>query len=347
VRIPKNFKHLVKYSNGYREQGFVEFVDFGPTLLNLVGIELPNGVDGFPFMGRGSKTRSFTFNYADRFDEKYDFVRWLRKGKFSYQRNYQSFNFDGIQNDYRYKQLAFTEWRNLYNGGRLNPIQSQFFRPRSPEALYDISNDPYETNNLAIDPKYQKTLSEMRDLLRSEMLRTNDLSFYPEPVMIEKAMSNPVNFGKEKSENIKRMSEIADLQLLPISKIKEPLEKALNSRDPWIRYWACIVASSHIQIPEKMIDRIKVIARSDSESLVRTRAAEFLGIAKKDDPFPIIKQALKMAGSDIETNLILNTAVLLQDGGYGYNFESLSMSDVNHKGRYVEARIAYLSERKK
>tara|TARA_B100000902_G_scaffold60757_1_gene67865 strand:- start:8449 stop:10275 length:1827 start_codon:yes stop_codon:yes gene_type:complete len=347
VRIPKNFKHLVKYSNGYREQGFVEFVDFGPTLLNLVGIELPNGVDGFPFMGRGSKTRSFTFNYADRFDEKYDFVRWLRKGKFSYQRNYQPFNFDGIQNDYRYKQLAFTEWRNLYNGGRLNPIQSQFFRPRSPEALYDISNDPYETNNLAIDPKYQKTLSEMRDLLRSEMLRTNDLSFYPEPVMIEKAMSNPVNFGKEKSENIKRMSELADLQLLPISKIKEPLEKALNSRDPWIRYWACIVASSHIQIPEKMIDRIKVIARSDSESLVRTRAAEFLGIAKKDDPFPIIKQALKMAGSDIETNLILNTAVLLQDGGYGYNFESLSMSDVNHKGRYVEARIAYLSERKK
>ena len=176
----------------------MEFVDFGPTLLNLVGIDLPDGVDGFPFMGKGSKTRSFTFNYADRFDEKYDFVRWLRKGKFSYQRNYQPFNFDGIQNDYRYKQLAFTEWRNLYNAGKLDSIQSQFFRPRSPEALYDVSNDPYETNNLATDPDYQKTLSQMRDLLRSEMLRTNDLSFYPEPVMVEKAMSNPVDFGREK-----------------------------------------------------------------------------------------------------------------------------------------------------
>ena len=347
VRIPKNFKHLVKYSNGFREQGFVEFVDFGPTLLNLVGIDLPDGVDGFPFMGKGSKTRSFTFNYADRFDEKYDFVRWVRKGNFSYQRNYQPFNFDGIQNDYRYKQLAFTEWRNLYNEGKLDSIQSQFFRPRSPEALYDVSNDPYETNNLATDPDYQKTLSQMRDLLRSEMLRTNDLSFYPEPVMVEKAMSNPIDFGREKSEKIKRMSEIADLQLLPISKIEEALEEALNSSDPWIRYWACIVASSHIQIPEKMIDRIKVIARSDSESLVRTRAAEFLGISKNGDPFPIIKTALKMASSDIETNLILNTAVLLQDGGYDYSFESLSMSDVNHKGRYVEARIAYLSERNK
>ena len=31
VRIPKNFKHLVKYSTNYREAGFVEFIDFGPT----------------------------------------------------------------------------------------------------------------------------------------------------------------------------------------------------------------------------------------------------------------------------------------------------------------------------
>ena len=105
------------------------------------------------------------------------------------------------------------------------------------------------------------------------------------PFGSDKYKSNPVDFGREKSEKIKRMSEIADLQLLPTSKIKKSLEEALNSSDPWIRYWACIVASSHIQIPEKMIDRIKVIARSDSESLVRTRAAEFLGISRKGDPW--------------------------------------------------------------
>ena len=123
VRIPKNFKHLVKYSTNYREAGFVEFIDFGPTLLNLAGIKIPDVIDGIPFMGKGSKTREFTFNYADRFDEKYDFVRWIRKGRYSYQRNFQPFNFDALQNDYRYKQLAFTEWRDLFQKGKLNDIQ--------------------------------------------------------------------------------------------------------------------------------------------------------------------------------------------------------------------------------
>ena len=133
------------------------------------------------FMGKESKTRDFTFNYADRFDEKYDFVRWIRKGKYSYQRNFQPFNFDAIQNDYRYKQLAFVEWRNLFNQGQLNPIQKQFFEKKAPEALYDVASDPYETNNLANDPKLKDVLNEMRTIMQSQMQRINDLSFYPNP----------------------------------------------------------------------------------------------------------------------------------------------------------------------
>ena len=86
------------------------------------------------------------------------------------------------------------------------------------------------------------------------------------------------------------------------------------------------------------------MANSDSEPLVRTRAAEYLGIAQKEDPLPFIKKALKMSNSDVETNLILNSAVLLQDGGFGHSFKSLTMSDVNFGGRYIEARISYLSK---
>ena len=143
VRVPKNFKYLVKCEPGHREKGFVEFVDFGPTILNLSGAEIPGGIDGKPFLGEGAGTRNYTFNYADRFDEKYDFVRWIRKGKYSYQRNFQPFNFDALQNDYRYRQLAFEEWRQLYKKGKLNAIQRQFFETRPVEALYDIEADPH------------------------------------------------------------------------------------------------------------------------------------------------------------------------------------------------------------
>ena len=345
VRIPKNFKHLVKYSTNYREAGFVEFIDFGPTLLNLAGIKIPDVIDGIPFMGKGSKTREFTFNYADRFDEKYDFVRWIRKGRYSYQRNFQPFNFDALQNDYRYKQLAFTEWRNLFQQGKLNDIQKQFFEARAPEALYDINKDPYETKNLAKDPELKGILGEMRKIMQSQMQQINDLSFYPEPVMVKEAMKNPSGYGIEKTHEIKEMSKIAALQLLPYSEVEEPLERALTSVNPWFRYWGCIVATSHGQNSQKLTNIISKMAGSDSEPLVRARAAEYLGVNQKENPFPFIKNALKMSSSEVETNLILNTAVLLQDGGFGHSFKTFSMSDVNFGGRYIEARIAYLAKK--
>ena len=38
VRIPENFKHLADYSRGTRTDGFVSFIDFGPTVLNLASL---------------------------------------------------------------------------------------------------------------------------------------------------------------------------------------------------------------------------------------------------------------------------------------------------------------------
>ena len=346
VRVPKNFKYLVKCEPGHREKGFVEFVDFGPTILNLAGAEIPGGIDGKPFLGQGARTRNYTFNYADRFDEKYDFVRWIRKGKYSYQRNFQPFNFDALQNDYRYRQLAFEEWRQLYTKGKLNAIQRQFFETRPVEVLYDIEADPHETRNLSSDPDFAKVLDEMRNLMGSELRRINDLSFFPESVMLKEAMKSPVNYGKDKSDHIKRLVGIADLQLKPYKKVESQIKEALLSNDPWSRYWGCIVASSHGQSPEGIVHLTKNLAKDDPEPLVRCRAAEFLGLTGKGDPKPIIKQALKMATSEVEINLILNTVVLLQDGKSGCDFHDLSNEDVNHGGRYVEARVAYLSGKK-
>ena len=53
VRIPENWKHLVTLQRGSRTKGFVEFVDFGPTLLRLAGLDVPKQIDGRPFSGSG------------------------------------------------------------------------------------------------------------------------------------------------------------------------------------------------------------------------------------------------------------------------------------------------------
>ncbi len=97
VRVPENWKHLVDRKPGSRANGFVSFIDFGPTVLNLAGIDTPKTSDGKPFLGKGVTAsevdrRDESYGYADRFDEKYDLVRTLRKGRYRYVRNYQPFN---------------------------------------------------------------------------------------------------------------------------------------------------------------------------------------------------------------------------------------------------------------
>jgi len=325
VRIPENFKHLVNLKPGTRTDGFVEFVDFGATIMHLAGIDPPAGIDGEPFMGPGISKADLeawdeAFGHADRFDEKYDMVRSLRKGNLKYIRSYQPFNFDDLRNNYRYGQRAWKEWRELYDAGKLNAVQSQFFEPRDPEALYDVVKDPYETKNLAKDPAYADQLKKLRARLAERMKEMPDLSMFPEPYLLQNAMDDPVAFGQKHKAEIAELVDVADLSLLPFSEAKSGIAAAIKSDNPWKRYWGLIVCSCFMKEAEAFVDDAKKLAADDNNLLVRTRAAEFLGLIGAADPRPVIKDAITKAQSQQEIGLILNTAVLLEDGKPGYDF---------------------------
>ena len=354
VRVPKNFRHLVDAKPGTRVEGFVSFVDFGATLRHLAGLKSPGkrpvNFDGKPFLGKDIKIadvnkRDEAFGYADRFDEKYDLVRTLRKGKFKYMRNYQPFNFDGLQNNYRYRMLAFAEWRTLYKAGGLNETQRQFFEPRAAEALYYLGNDPHETKNLAGDPKYAEVLKSMRERLREWVKGMPDLSFYPESELAKSAFKNPTGFGWSRRKEIANLVDIADLSLLPFAEAKAGIAKSLASRNPWERYWGLIACSSHGKAAKPFVDTAKKIAAGDTELLVRVRSAEFLGLIGAADPRPVIMDVLKKSESGIETTLILNSVVLLRDGKPGYAFKVTAddLSTAAKREPLVKRRLDYLT----
>ena len=166
IRVPKNFKHLSPVADGTRLDGFVSFIDFGPTVLHLAGVDVPNQVDGKAFLGRditedAINQRQETFGYADRFDEKYDFIRSIRRGKYQYIRNYQPYLPDGLNNNYRYKNLAYSEWRRLFQEGQLEGPSLQFFSAKPVEMLFDCELDPHQVVNLATNPQYQQELLEL------------------------------------------------------------------------------------------------------------------------------------------------------------------------------------------
>ncbi|MCG8585422.1 MAG: sulfatase, partial [Pirellulales bacterium] len=288
VRVPEKFKQIVDAKRGTRVDGFVSFVDFGPTALKLAGLDPPAQVDGRPFLGDGItmedvNTRDEAFGYADRFDEKYDFVRSLRKGKYQYVRNFQPYLPDGLNNNYRYKCLAFKQWRDLSKAGKLEGAPRQFFEPKPVEQLFDCEADPHQVKNLATDPKYAEVLVDLRGRLQAKMKRICDLSMYPESYMVVHAMRNPVEYGQRHRHEISKLIDTANLALLPFDRAKLRIEDALVSRNPMLRYWGTMVCTSFGEEAASLADDVLPLLKDDSD-VVRIRAAEFLGLIDKADP---------------------------------------------------------------
>ena len=349
VRIPENFKHLADHSRGTRTDGFVSFIDFGPTVLNLAGLPVPDQIDGLAFLGKGTTakelaSRDEAFGYADRFDEKYDFVRTLRKGNWKYIRNYQGFYPDGLQNNYRYRMLAFAEWRELHKAGKLNAAQTQFFEARPAEQLFDLSKDPHEVSDVAKNPDNQTVLKEMRARMTEKVKAIHDLSFYPESYMVAKALVDGVAYGARHAKEINRLVDIADLGLMPFAKASKSLAKAMESENPWERYWACITASLFGDVAKPLVSNAKKLL-SDDNLMVRVRAAEFLGSIKAVDPMPTIVGVLNESVSSQEVLLTFNTVVYLRDYK-GYDFD-LSQIQLRAKAGESSRRIGYLSGKDK
>lgn len=349
VRIPENYRHLVDFEPGSKVGGFVSFVDLAPTVLNLAGIEIPNEMDGNPFMGSSIEnselnSRNTSFGYADRFDEKYDMVRSLRVGDWKYIRNYQPFNFDGLWNNYRYKQLAYLEWLDLFRQNKLNDVQSRFFRKKPPEMLFNLSEDPYETTNLSDKPDYSNIMDQMRALLNDQLIEMPDLSFFPEHYLVENAFDNPVDFGKSNKDQILKYIEIANLQILRLGVVKPYLLEYLDAKDPWERYWALIDCSAFGENEPRLVEKAKELAISDPEPLVRMRAAEYLGIIGETDPSGVMTEALYASDQPAEGLLILNSIVLMQDGPWQYSFriDPEKMQDEVRNNSEVKRRLEYL-----
>lgn len=349
VYVPKNWQHLVPADPGSRIDGLVEFVDLAPTVLNLAGLDIPTGMDGKPFLGKAVSRedlnqRNTAFGYADRFDEKYDMVRFLRKGNYTYWRSYQPFNFDGLHNFYRYKQPAFREWRDLAQAGKLPPAAQHFYKARPPEMLFDLSQDPHEVNNLAHDPAYQEVLLDLRQTLQQRVRSLPDLSFFPESTFLRECDGKGAVFGQTHKPLITRLIAIADLQLLPFSQAQPQLAQVLTSDQALERYWALISCSAFGKQAEVFAEPIKALAANDPNRLVRVRAAEFLGLTGLADSIPHIFAALESCKDPVEVNLILNCVVLLRDGaGVPVDPETVANAPWATLPGLVPHRVDYLS----
>jgi arylsulfatase A-like enzyme len=161
------------------DRGLVTTVDLTPTLLDLVGVAVPETMQGESF--RQMLTQPGT--YAGR---SYVFSERNWHDCDEHQRAVRTTRFKLIRTD-AYTALplctaadiggspSFQALRARLKAGRLTAPQRRLFEaPRARVELYDLATDPWELQNLADDPRYSNEVRELAGVLQKWMEGTDD-----------------------------------------------------------------------------------------------------------------------------------------------------------------------------
>ena len=175
------------YAPGVTENRLVSFIDFGPTVLSLADVPVPDYMQGKPFLGsQEAPPRDYIYAARDRHDEAYDRMRAVRDQQYKYIRNYMPETAYVQPIEYRDRMPTMQELLRLDSLGQLEGPQALWFRETRPEEeLYDINADPWEVNSLADDSAYTDVLEQMRGALDAWIDEVGDMGATPEDEMVE------------------------------------------------------------------------------------------------------------------------------------------------------------------
>lgn len=298
IRFPEKYRKLAPGAPGSAVDRLVNFVDFGPTLLSLVGAKIPPTMQGKPFLGeKAAPPAEYVFGFRDRMDERYDMIRTVRDRRYRYIRNYMPHVTWAQHIDFCFQMPTMKAWKRLADEGKLAGPQALFFSPVKPvEELYDTEADPHEVNNLAADPAMKEVLARMRKALRDWMLEIRDLGFLPEADLrtrfkgeapYEAVRSNPSSYPLE------RLMDAADLANRMDPAGAGALASLLKDEDAAVRYWGATGLAALGDKARPAEDALRK-ALEDPSPDVRIAAADALcRIGRLEEALPVLGRDLK------------------------------------------------------
>ena len=183
IKFPKRIK--VKEKRNY---DFLNFIDFAPTILSIVGLEIPKVYQGIAFLGskKSKNKRNYSYTASDRFDEVTDRIRAVKTKKYKYIRNYDTNKPHALNNSYRTQMALMRHLTALNESNLLSAEQKLWFNvPKNPEEFYDLENDPFELNNLIGEKKYSKEIENLRIQLDNWIDQINDPVNIPENELVK------------------------------------------------------------------------------------------------------------------------------------------------------------------
>ncbi len=295
VRFPEKYQHLAPHAPGSRTDRLVSFDDFGPTVLSLVEADIPDHMEGIPFLGKSaSAPREYTYGHRDRVDEVIDLARSVRDKRYLYIRNFMphlGYNQPTAWPDIG--EIRHEIYAHAKTGNMTGP-QAHFAGPTRPlEELYDCQADPMNLENLVDSTAHQEILAQMRAQLHQRLQDSRDLGFIPEALAwVLSDGSTPYELARSDSRDY-RQSRLIEAASQVGNSSEETLLASLGDDDPGVRYWGAVGFSAAKSLSGKALGAL-TNALSDDVLNVRIEAANAL--ARHDNlgiPISVLAEVLE------------------------------------------------------
>jgi len=240
VRFPKKYRHLAPAEPGGTVDRLVSFVDFPAAVLSLVGLPIPDYMQGAAFLGSAAaEPRRYVHGHRDRVDEAYDCCRSVRDERYLYIRNYMPHLSYHQPSAWPGQGEIRGEISRVAETGNLTPPQRHYAGPTKPaEELYDCRADPLNLANLVGDPKHEKVLRRLRAEHKRWVMESRDVGFLPECEIWRRSRgATPYEMARdEEAYPLETILAAADLVGRGAAK-RGALVANLGAVDPAVRFW--------------------------------------------------------------------------------------------------------------
>jgi uncharacterized sulfatase len=303
VRFPTRYAALAPGPAGTATDRLVSFVDLGPTVLSLAGVDIPAHMQGTAILGaKAGPPRQYVYGFRDRMDERYDLIRSVRDHNHKYIRNYmpQLPWFHDQYISYMYEMPTMKAWQRLADADLLGGGPAVFMARNKPvEELYDVAADPFEMRNLAGSPDHREVLERLRRAHHAWQEDVVDLGLLPEADLRTRFGSEAPYAAVRRDPALyplNRIRNAADLASRRDPALVTRLADLLSDKDPAVRYWAAsgLVAQPGDRSAQSEAAKAALAALADEAPWVRVAAADALcRMGRIASARPILVAAMK------------------------------------------------------
>ncbi len=192
IRVSTLIRWPGKVKAGSKSEALMQYVDVAPTFLEAAGVDASkidtgcpdvNGKKGFDgrsflpvLLGKANAHRDYVFSQhttvgINGYKEPYP-MRAVRNSRYKLIRNLAPKNTYYINGIHKGEPLA--SWKEDAKKDPKLAERVKFLSHRPAEELYDLSNDPFEMNNLANDASLSKVKAELGRQLDAWMKQQGD-----------------------------------------------------------------------------------------------------------------------------------------------------------------------------